>query len=726
MKWNKPLIIGGIIICLLLIVMIAPHLITDKNPYSIRTLKYTVELSEGERVFEQAPFEPSENYSWGSDELGRDVFSFIIYGTRLTLLIALSVTTIRFLLALPLGLLAGFKQGWAKNIIRQVNILFSGLPPLLFAIVVLYLNIFTSLDKRWSTLAFIVVLVLVGFGKLASTFEESTKSIMAKPYITSEFLLGKTKYEIAIENILPHLMPEVVVLFFMELARVLTLQIQLGLFAIFIGNLKILLSDNEGVVRYWQVSYEPEWASLLGYATTALRRAPWMVIYPTLAFFLSVLGFNMFGEGLRVKLQDQTSDFIPRVRKVLAYIFLKKHRHTRPKLSIKVIVLVLVIGVAILVNMDFSGSDLGKEIYISSEDLPDRLYVGMDEIDELVTRLVEEMKSIGMSPVYEDFTKTYQVDQNYYIKTSELLINNDTYVQDKDYVIKNFMDVDELNGQVIVINDSLYDNTLYQDYKDKIILIDGSFYTDEALEVLCNDLGHAGCKAVLVMNHGWITSVGQFKGCIPLIGINDIEIETGDMIKFSCDNSLLGDTGINVIGQIKGQDQNASQEVIVIGIPLNYTRKEEALITYNYALEMIDALRDTSDRTLVLAFLDGTYDTKTHGMLSYSKGMVFDPYMHTVYFDIRQVNYGTGQVSVNKDMAPITDYFGVSFFQSLDKTSLTYDVIKETPPDQLMDLINHPTYVMHHKKGINTIVFDVNGDPNEFYNSFYQALKENN
>ena len=727
MKWNKPLVIGTLILSILLLVVVIPHVITDKNPYSIRTLKYTAERVDGVIEFEQAPFAPSEKYVWGSDGLGRDVFSFVIYGTRLTLKIALLVTLFRFALALPLGILSGFNFSVPKNIIRQVNILFSGLPPLLFAIIVLYLNIFTRLDKTWSTLAFITVLTLVGFGKLALAFEEATKTVIDKPYITSEYLLGKSKYEVAIENVVPHIMPEVVVLFFMEIARVLTLQIQLGLFAIFIGNLRILLSDNGGVVRYWQVSFEPEWASLLGYASTALRVAPWMVLFPTAAFSVSVLGFNMFGEGIRIKLQDSKSNFIPKVRQIVSVIFIKKHRHEQINYKKPIIVVVIFMLVVTMINMDFTPVNLGQKEYIAKSELPDRLYVGMDEVGDVTKLLADKMAEIGLETVYDNYTQTYEVEQNYYIDKSELIINGTSYQQGRDYIVRNFSDSDISSVEIIdVRSQSLYNESYYDSYKGKCLWVDGSFYTDKALEEFSKTLVSTGCKAMIISNHDWQTSMGSFVGEMPLIGIDNIELSNGDSLDFTSHTTLLSNQGINVVGKISGQDQNAEQEVIVLGLPLNYRDVEEGYLTYNYALEMIENFKKDSNRTLVLAFFDGTYDLKTHGIMDYSSGMKFDPYMHTEYFNIRTIDYNEGVVEINRDMSPMTQYFGISFFQSLNSTDLEYSIVKEQLPENFIDLIKHPDFIMHHKKGIDSIMIDVYSDADSFYEAFYKALKENN
>lgn len=719
MKWNKPLIVGSLILGFILIVTCLPGLFTDKNPYSIKTLKYEIEKTDGETAVSHAPFEPSNKYEWGSDELGRDLKAFIIYGTRLTLKIALIVTVMLFALALPLGLLSGFGYSMPKTIIRQVNMLFSGLPPLLFAIIVLQLNIFTRLDKSLSTLAFSFILTLVGFGKLSESIQEQTKQVLRKPFIRSEYLLGKSRYMVTIENVLPHIMPELVVLFFMEIARVLTLQIQLGLFSIFIGNLKVLFSNDFGVASYWNVSFEPEWASLLGYATEAMRVSPWMVIYPTLAFFITVLGFNMFGEGLRMILQDEDSMFVPKFRRLTSVIFLRSYRHhLKRKHALVLIIPFIVIGGVYLSRQTVRA----QKQYITRDELPDRLYIGMDQVADVTGLLSQKLADMHVSPLYDDYVQSYRVDPSFFVKEGLLKMDNDLWQLDKDYMLASYKDYD-VSAQILDARlISLFNESSYDQFKNKAVWIDGGFYSSEALKVLSQKLYDAGAKALLVENHEWQTSLGYFVSDLPLIGLNK-SLEGYESISLKTRVEVLSDKGMNVLIKIPGKDVNASQEVILISLPLNYSQKEEGLITLNKSLNLIDQLKETNNRTYVIAFFDGTFDKETHGIHEYSKRMMFDPFMHTMYFDIRSFNTGK-ETTFNRDMAPLSDYFGVSFFESLDKQDYDYQVVKEKRPDTTGDLLSHPDFMLHHKKGINTIIMDV-GDET-FFDIFTRVLEENN
>ncbi len=130
--------------------------------------------------------------------------------------------------------------------------------------------------------------------------------------------IGKNRRKIALENVVPHLAPELIVLFFMEIARALSMIMQLGIFSIYVGNLHVIKSTDLGNIIYYDMSFEPEWASLLSSSRNLVNAAPWAIMFPALAFFISVLAFNMFGEGLRKALQSKNSKVIPSFRKLIA------------------------------------------------------------------------------------------------------------------------------------------------------------------------------------------------------------------------------------------------------------------------------------------------------------------------------------------------------------------------------------------------------------------------
>lgn len=351
-KINIQLIMGGILLVIMLIVIIFPGQVTGNNPYSLDFFRTTYD--EGKLTIDPAPYEPSDDFPLGSDDKGRDVFSIIIYGTRLTILLGFLAAIGRFVISLPLAISAGFGNQVSKSVIRQFTTIFSAIPALLISIIILRLNFFTGLEKASSILAFTLVLSFVGWPKLASVITERVEEINAQSFIRSEIALGKKRRKIALENVIPHLAPELIVLFFMEIARTLSMIMQLGVFSLYVGNLHVIKSTDFGNIVYYDMSFEPEWASLLSTSRNLVNAAPWAIIFPALAFFISVLAFNMFGEGLRKTMQSKDSKVIPSFRKLISLnikdFFKGLNKQSWIKIGISVVLIVVITFTAIATN----------------------------------------------------------------------------------------------------------------------------------------------------------------------------------------------------------------------------------------------------------------------------------------------------------------------------------------------------------------------------------------
>lgn len=743
MKLNKSLIIGSLILFVILIVAIAPSLFTDVNPYGVQTLKYSV-VEEGgvKSELKKAPFEPSPSALLGTDEIGRDIYSFIIYGTRLTLKIALWVSMLRFLIAIPLGIFAGFGNSVSKTVIRQFNILLSGLPSLLFAILVLSLSFFTGLDKKYSSIAFIIVLTFVGWSKLAQTIEELSSRTLKKPFITSEYALGKSRFEVAVENVIPHLMPEIVVLFFMEMARSLTMIIQLGIFAIFIGNLRLIEGTDRGIIRYKNISFEPEWASLLGSSRAYIRAAPWMIISPAVAFFISVLGFNMFGEGLRIKLQDKNSMFVPKVRKILVVIFINSHRKVfirslfskrskYLKYSVVFAFVLVVISGYILIN---NNKNLNESMnYFTENDLPEKLLIGMEDIEDVTNKLSSSMQELGLLPLYDNYKKYYDIDPMFFARESSFSINDNYYKQDLDYIVYGHGDYDLENISLVDLSlISLYELDDLSKYKNTVILIDEKYYNEDAIEYFVEVFSKSEIKGILIKGMDQIkTSVGKKTFGVPVIilrGHN--ELKEGDKVSINYKSEVLLEEGVNVVGILPGNDEKIKEECIVIGLPLNYMDQNDGLNTYNYALNTIEKMvKKGSGRTVIFAFFDGNYTNKYHGLLDYTKKMVFAPLKTIMYLDVMNLDYEDGnRILIDKEQAPETRYFGISFLQVFNRSRNNVEVeyMKIQTPTDLIEYSENPHLIMYHRKGITTLLMDVKSSPKIFFEALFDTLVNNN
>jgi hypothetical protein len=169
---------------------IAPH-----NPYLIQRIQWI----DGE--LDRAPFDPSETYPLGTDGQGRDILSLLLVGTRTTLVIALLATTVRILLGLVLGALAGWRPGgFVDRFVTLFAGFFAAIPGLVLAIFIVY-----AVGIRQGQVAFIVALSIVGWGEVAQIFRSHVYDIRKESYIESAQAVGLSQIEILSRHVLPNL-----------------------------------------------------------------------------------------------------------------------------------------------------------------------------------------------------------------------------------------------------------------------------------------------------------------------------------------------------------------------------------------------------------------------------------------------------------------------------------------------------------------------------------------
>lgn len=285
---NFPFVVGTLILLVLLGVAMFGTRFARENPYL--SAQRTAEMVDGELVF--PPFAPSPEFPLGSDQWGRDILSLLLYGARNTLVACLFVTMARLLLGLGLGALAGWRAGGlADRIIMGMVEILSSLPMLLTGMILIF-----ALDIRRGLSAFLIALCLVGWGEIAQYIRSEFMSLREKPFIEGARVIGLTDVGIMVRHILPNVLPSLVVLTLLEMGAVLMILGELGFVGVFIGGgSQTTTAADTGAA----IADIPEWGAMLSSARAYVRNSPWMVLWPSLAFFVAVLGFNLLGEGLR-------------------------------------------------------------------------------------------------------------------------------------------------------------------------------------------------------------------------------------------------------------------------------------------------------------------------------------------------------------------------------------------------------------------------------------------
>jgi len=172
---------------------------------------------------------------------------------------------------------------------------------------------------------FILALSLVGWTEITQYIRSEFLILRKMPYIDGARAVGSRNFAIAVRHVLPNLMPQILVISFLELGAVLMLLGELSFVGVFIGGGGNLSLGDEisgiTVVTYSQV---PEWGAMLAEGYRWLRAKPFIVFPPAFAFFIAVVGFNSLGEGLRrlIETYHINTNFLLRKRMVLGVVAL--------------------------------------------------------------------------------------------------------------------------------------------------------------------------------------------------------------------------------------------------------------------------------------------------------------------------------------------------------------------------------------------------------------------
>lgn len=679
-KSNIPLIIGTMILIVILIVMIFPELFTSKSPYFSQKIIFSTE--EGKLLIDAAPHPPSKDFLLGSDDMGRDILSYIIYGTRLTIILGILVAIGRFLTAAIFAFNAGFGNGMAKSIIRQFNIIFSAIPALLISVIILKLDFFISLNKTNSIIAFVIVLSAIGWPKLGNLIMERVDDINQRPFIKGEIAIGKKRLKIALENVIPHIAPEMIVLFFMEIARSLSMIMQLGIFSVFIGNLKII-KDTEGGISFFNVSFEPEWASMLSTSRTMISAAPWAVIFPAIAFFISVLGFNLFGEGLRNIMQKKNSSITPALRKMISLDLKHFWRSFDKKKKIRSTMIAATLIIVCTFILFFNKDDHEFVLDIEKEITYDQVMIGTSASREISGIIADKMNDLGIEPMNDEgYISNYEIERSCEIIDHDFHINlggEDILPErDRDYSFITAGDLDREGMVYDSTGEDLFNIDDHSKFNNKFVLIDKTYYNEASINYFIEEISkHAKIKGIILIarNNEKIRNhvVNKSEDIFVLLISKDLSKKIKDsnnpLITISASVKLLDNTGTNVVGIYKGSDRYIGDEAIVIGMGYNYLDENGKKI-FLFNLEIMEKLCTLygNKRSIIFMFLDGTMSDKYHGIYDVSTDFPYSPSKVQAYIDLTGLETPLfDQVKFSSAQAPFTRQFAWSTGRLLEK-----------------------------------------------------------
>ena len=218
---------------------------------------------------------PGLHHLLGTDDLGRDIFSRIVFGSRVSIAVGVGSMLIGFGIGAPLGMLAAYRRGRFDSILTTVMYILLAFPAIIATIAVL---------SFWSPRTLVKIILVIGLASIPLAYRvirTATMAVATKDYITAAKVQGATDGRILIKELLPNIAPIGVSFLLIGIATVITLEGALA----FLG-----LSVNPPT---------PSWGNMINEARTVMAQNPWLVIFPSLALCLFLLCLNFIGDRLR-------------------------------------------------------------------------------------------------------------------------------------------------------------------------------------------------------------------------------------------------------------------------------------------------------------------------------------------------------------------------------------------------------------------------------------------
>lgn len=259
---NKGAVVGMIFMVLLLILALSGDLLYDYDTEIIG-----MNMSE-------ARLAPSADHFFGTDQLGRDVFSRIVYGTRYSLIIGVGSVAVGLIVGLITGSLAGFYGGmWDQLVMRANDILYS-IPNIMLAVVIVQV-------LGTSVLSLVIALSISSATSFAKITRAAVMTIRGQEYVESAYAMGLPTWKIILRHIIPNCLSPIIV------------QVTLA-----IGS-NIIAASSLSFLGVGVPIPTPEWGTMLSDGRQFIRSEPWMCVFPGIAIMLTVLALNLMGDGLR-------------------------------------------------------------------------------------------------------------------------------------------------------------------------------------------------------------------------------------------------------------------------------------------------------------------------------------------------------------------------------------------------------------------------------------------
>jgi peptide/nickel transport system permease protein len=218
---------------------------------------------------------PSLHHLFGTDDIGRDIFSRIVYGSRVSIAVGFGAMLIGFGIGTPLGMLAAYRRGRFDTILTSFMYILLAFPAIIATIAVL---------SFWTPRSLLKIIIVIGFASVPLVYRvirTATLAVSTKDYIIAAKVQGATDRRILLKELLPNIAPIGVSFLLIGVATVIAL---------------------EGTLAFLGLSVSPptpSWGNMINESRTVLQVNPWLAIFPSLALCLFLLSLNFIGDRLR-------------------------------------------------------------------------------------------------------------------------------------------------------------------------------------------------------------------------------------------------------------------------------------------------------------------------------------------------------------------------------------------------------------------------------------------
>lgn len=269
LKNNRSFAIASFVVALLILIAAAAPLIAPYDPY--------------EAIMANAYLPPSSEHLFGTDKLGRDNFSRVLFGAAYSLSSVLLLVVLIFIVGTSLGVIAGYFGGKTDIVIMRIADMMISFPGMILAIAIAGI-------LGGSLINAMIALIIVTWTKYARLARSMVLKVKKRDFVTAAIVNGGKSMHILWQHILPNILP----------LMVITAAADIGAMMMELAGLSFLGFGSQPPA--------PEWGLMLNEGRQQLQTAPWLMVFPGLAIFLTVVVFNLWGDALRDVLDPRQED----------------------------------------------------------------------------------------------------------------------------------------------------------------------------------------------------------------------------------------------------------------------------------------------------------------------------------------------------------------------------------------------------------------------------------